>query len=170
MANWAAGTRQPLCEGQEGRGSLGNLQGGLGKTGKRSKGREGRACPEWGAEVGAPVQRQVWSVGVPWVFAPLAPGLGALAHHGALLPSPGKQKDTRQRGVGSQAAAEAGSQPECGWSIPRKYGEDGTVLAAGGCGPPRFHGLFLHMQTLNSTGRRARVKPPRPPVSSLTHP
>lgn len=95
MAGWADGACQPCRQGQEGRSSLGNLEGGLGKTGKGSKGRKEGACLEWGAEVGAPVPCQVWSVGVPWVPASLACGLGGLACCSAPLPSPSKQKDVR---------------------------------------------------------------------------
>lgn len=69
------GARRPCCEGQEGCGWLGNLEGGLGKAGKGSEGRRRERVRCWGAEARALVPCQVWSVGVPWVPAPLVPGL-----------------------------------------------------------------------------------------------
>lgn len=140
MASWADGARWPCREGQEGRGLLGNLEGGLGKAGKGSEGRKEGACPEWGAEVGAPVPHQVCSVGVPWVSAPLALGLGGgLECCGAPLPSRSKQKDAgsvaqadRQQRLPVPSLADLGSQPEHGWSITRKEGKEAAVLTAGG--------------------------------------
>lgn len=135
MAGWADGACQPCCQGQEGHGSLGNLEGGLGKAGKGSEGRKKRACLEWGAEVGAPVPRQVRSVGVPWVLASLAPGLGGSGTVWCSAPLPEQTEGCRKPGMGSQAAAsspvpslvEQGSQLDCGWSIARKEGEEAAV-------------------------------------------
>lgn len=78
-AGWADGTCRPCWEGQEGHGSLGNLEGGLGEAGKGRESRKRGAWPEQDAEVGAPVPPQARSVGVLWVSAPLSPGLGDLA-------------------------------------------------------------------------------------------
>lgn len=136
MASWADGALWPCREGQEGRGLLGNLEGGLGKAGKGSEGRKEGARPEWGAEVGAPVPHQVCSVGVPWVPAPLALGLGGgLARCRAPLPSRSKQKDAgsvAQADRQQPSLADLGSQPERGWSITRKEGKEAAISTAGG--------------------------------------